>query len=225
MKGEPIASAGIWYRLGLDLYGCGRPEEAADCFAKADRPEADPPWRFGARGWLGLLDDLRGRRADALAHYRAALSIATDRPVRHDQFGITMSRTWVEERLRTPYAPGVRTRVPDRPTPEDLITIVDEMNWEKEGDVPRLVFQKAAGMTIAERDFWFKLGLLLYDSGNDRESLEAFDKDGRPGEDGRVRLRRARLAGPHARPARGPRGGARLLQGSAQDRPRHGHET
>jgi tetratricopeptide (TPR) repeat protein len=111
-----------------------------------------------------------------LAHYRAALAIAPDRPVRHDQFGITMSRTWVEERLRAPYTPGVRTRVPDRPTAEDLIALVDEMNWEKEGDVPRQVFQKAAGMTIAERGFWFKLGLLLYDSRNDRESLEAFER-------------------------------------------------
>ncbi|MBP1661016.1 MAG: hypothetical protein H6P95_2208, partial [Candidatus Aminicenantes bacterium] len=46
----------------------------------------------------------------------------------------------------------------------------------KEGDAPRLVFQKAAGMTIAEKSFWFKLGLLLYDSGNDRESLEAFER-------------------------------------------------
>jgi len=176
VKGEPIASAGIWYRLGLDLYGAGRPEEAADCFAKADRPEAAQVWRFGAQAWLGLLDDLRGRRTDALIHYRAALSIAPDRPVRHDQFGITMSRTWVEERVRTPFAPGIRTRVPDRPTPEDLIAIVDEMNWEKEGDVPHLVFQKAAGMTITERSFWFKLGLLLYDSRNDRESLEAFEE-------------------------------------------------
>jgi len=31
-------------------------------------------------------------------------------------------------------------------------------------------------MTIAERSFWFKLGLLLYDSRNDRESLEAFEE-------------------------------------------------
>jgi len=176
VKGEPIANTDIWYRLGVDLYGAGRLEEAADCFAKADRPDAPPAWRFGALGWLGLLDDLKGRRADALAHYRAALAIAPDRPVRHDQFRITMSRTWVEERLRTPYAPGVRLRVPERPTAGDLATIVDEMGWEKEGEVPLLVFRKAAGMTIAERGFWFKLALLLYDSGDDKESLTAFER-------------------------------------------------
>jgi tetratricopeptide (TPR) repeat protein len=176
VKGEPIANADIWYRLGVDLYGAGRPDEAADCFAKADRPDAAPTRRFGALGWLGLLDDLKGRRAEALAHYRAALAIAPDRPVRHDQFGITMNRTWVEERLKTPYAPGARLRVPDRPTAEDLVAIVDEMGWEKEGEIPLLVFRKAAGMTIAEGHFWFKLGLLLYDSGDKGESLTAFER-------------------------------------------------
>jgi len=176
VKGEPITNANIWYRLGVDLYGAGRLEEAADCFARADRPDAPPARRFGALGWLGLLDDLGGRRAEALAHYRAALAIAPDRPVRHDQYNITMSRTWIEERLRTPYAPGVRIRVPDRPTAEDLVAIVDEMGWEKEGETPLLVFRKAAGLTIAERGFWFKLGLLLYDSGDKRESLAAFER-------------------------------------------------
>jgi tetratricopeptide (TPR) repeat protein len=176
VKDEPIASAWIWYKLGLDLYGAGRRGEAAACFAKADRPEAEEVWRFGARGWLGLLADLDGQRAEALAHYRAALAIVPDRPLRHDQFGITMSRTWVEERLRRPYAPGVRLRVPDRPTAEDLVAIVDEMGWEKEGRTPLRVFQKAAGLTIADRSFWFKLGLLLYDSGDRKESLAAFER-------------------------------------------------
>ena len=176
VKGEPLASADIWYRLGVDLYGEGRLEDAADCFAKADRPDAAAIWRFGALGWRGLLDDLKGRRADALAHYRAALAIVPDRPVRHDQYGITMSRTWVEERLKTPFAPGVQLRVPDRPTAEDLVAIVDEMGWEKEGEAPLLVFRKAAGLTIAERNFWFKLGLLLFDSGARKESLTAFER-------------------------------------------------
>lgn len=176
VKREPIANADIWYRLGLDLYGAKRLDEAAECFAKAERTQTGPVWRFGTLGWLGLLADLKGHRARALAYYRAALAIAPDRPVRHDQFGITMSRTWVEERLRTPFAPGIRIRVPDRPAAAELLAIVDEMGWEKEGEVPLLVFRKAAGMTIAEGHFWFKLGLLLYDSGDKRESLTAFER-------------------------------------------------
>jgi tetratricopeptide (TPR) repeat protein len=103
VKKEPIANADIWYRLGLGLYGAKRLDEAGECFAKAEGMQTDPVWRFGALGWLGLLADLKGRRNEALSHYRAALAIAPDRPVRHDQFKITMSRSWVEERLRMPF--------------------------------------------------------------------------------------------------------------------------
>ncbi len=68
IRREPIASATIWYRLGLGLFGAEKRDEAAACFAKSDREDADPAWRFGAKGWLGLLADLKGRRAEALAH-------------------------------------------------------------------------------------------------------------------------------------------------------------
>ena len=176
VKDEPVTEGDIWYGLGLDLYGAGRLDEAADCFAKAAELERSAAWKFGALGWLGILDDLRGRRADALVHYRAAMALAPERPVRHDQFKITMDKAWVEERLKTPFVPGQRPRLPDHPTVAQLVDIVDNLNWEKEGETPLLVFRKTAGLTIGESGFWFKLGLLLYDSGDDREALSAFGK-------------------------------------------------
>jgi tetratricopeptide (TPR) repeat protein len=87
-----------------------------------------------------------------------------------------MNRAWIEERLRTPYKPGLRPRVPERPTAADLIAFVDDLDWEKEGETPVLIYRKAAGMEISAARFWFKLGLLLYDSRADRESLAAFQK-------------------------------------------------
>jgi len=176
IKNEPIAAARIWYFLGWGLYGAGRLDEAADCFVKVGRLDVDPMRKFGALGWLGLLDDLKGRRADALVHYRAALAIAPDRPLRHDQFKITMDKAWVEERLKTPFTPGSRVRVPEHPTAAQLIDMVDGLNWEKEGETPLLVYRKTAGLAIEDASFWFKLGLLLYDSGYNRESLAAFEK-------------------------------------------------
>jgi tetratricopeptide (TPR) repeat protein len=174
VKDQPLSAGDVWYRLGSDLYGAGHLDEAAGCFARADDLSVDPVWKFGALGWRGLLDDLRGRRADALVHYGAALAIAPARPVRHDQYGITMDKAWVEERLRTPFVPGQKARVPERPTAAQLIAFVDSLNWEKEGETPLLVYRKTAGLAIEETGFWFKLGLLLYDSGYDRESLAAF---------------------------------------------------
>jgi tetratricopeptide (TPR) repeat protein len=176
IKGQPVTEGDIWYRLGVDLYGASRFDEAAACFAKAAGLHRSPVWKFGALGWLGLLDDLRGRRADALVRYRAALAIAPARPVRHDQFKITMTRAWVEERLKTPFVPGQKPRLPEHPTAAQLIDLVDNLDWENEGETPLLIYRKAAGLPIEESGFWFKLGLLLYDSGYHQESLAAFTK-------------------------------------------------
>ncbi len=174
VKAETISSPSLWYQLGLGLYGAKRLDEAAECFARADRPEAGSAWRFGALGWRGILADLRGRRAEALGFYRAALAIAPDRPVRHDPFKITMDRAWVEERLKKPFAPGEKARVPERPTATQLVDFVDALGWEKEGETPLLVYRKAAGLAIKDARFWLKLGLLLYDSRADKEGLAAF---------------------------------------------------
>jgi tetratricopeptide (TPR) repeat protein len=176
VKDQPVMDGDLWYSLGTDLYGEGRLDEAADCFAKAADLQRSPARKFGALGWLGLLDDLRGRRAAALVRYRAALAIAPSWPVRHDQFKITMDKAWVEERLKTPFDPGRKALLPERPSAAQLVDFVDNMDWEKEGETPLVVYRKAAGFPIEEPGFWFKLGLLLYDSGYDRESLAAFDR-------------------------------------------------
>ncbi len=176
IKDQPVTEGDIWYELGLDLYGAGRFDEASASFAKAGDLYTDPVWKFGTLGWLGILDDLKGRRSEALIHYRAALAIAPPRPVRHDQYKITMDKAWVEERLKTPFAPGQKAVLPERPTAAQLVDFVDNLNWEKEGETPLLVFKKAVGIPIEDSSFWFKLGLLLYDSGDNRDSLAAFGK-------------------------------------------------
>jgi len=176
IKDTPVAAARIWYSLGLSLYGAGRRDEAADCFARIADSDADALRKFGALGWLGLLDDLKGRRADALAHYKAALAADPGQTMRHDQFKITMNKAWIEERLKIPFVPGQKARLTEHPTAARLVEFVGDLGWEKEGAVPLLVFRKAAGLDIREGSFWFKLGLLLYDSRNDRESLAAFQK-------------------------------------------------
>jgi hypothetical protein len=103
IKGERIPNAGIWYRLGTQLYGHDQYDASADCFGRVAALEKDGLDKFGALGWLGLLSDLRGRRAEALAHYREALKYDTGGSLRHDQFPITMNKTWLEERLVSPF--------------------------------------------------------------------------------------------------------------------------
>jgi hypothetical protein len=103
IRGEKIPNSDIWYNLGTQLYGRDRYEASADCFGRVAAIEKDGLYKFGALGWLGLLADLRGKRSEAVARYREALLFDTGGSLRHDQFQITMSRPWVEERLRTPF--------------------------------------------------------------------------------------------------------------------------
>ena len=176
VKAEPIASAEIWYDLGLGLYGADRLDDAQDCFTKIEASKADPYWKFGAQGWLGIIEDLKGHRAAAVTHYRAALAIAPDRPLRHDQFHVTLDRPWLEEWIRKPFTKKSVSSVPENPTASQLSDVINAVGWEGGGDTPILVYRKAAGMTITEAGFWFRLGLLLFDTGHDRESLDAFGR-------------------------------------------------
>lgn len=87
-----------------------------------------------------------------------------------------MDRAWLEERLKTPFTRESLDRVPEHPTAARLIDFVDGLNWSGEGEKPLLVFRKTPGLTITESGFWFKLGLLLFDSGHYREGLASFVK-------------------------------------------------
>jgi tetratricopeptide (TPR) repeat protein len=176
VKGEPIATAEIWYDLGLGLYGANRLDDAVDCFARTESLKTDPLWKFGARGWLGIIEDLKGHRAAALAHYKAALAIAPDRPLRHDQFHITFDKAWLGEWMKRPFTRESIKQVPDHPTASQLSDVVNAIGWGNGGETPILVYRKAAEMTIDDGPFWFRLGLLLFDTGRYRESLEAFTK-------------------------------------------------
>jgi tetratricopeptide (TPR) repeat protein len=103
IKNESIPNPGIWYRLGTQLYAKDFYEPSSDCFAKVAALEKTGLDKFAALAWLGLLSDLGGKRTAALAYYREALKYDTGESVRHDQFRITMNKSWLEERLKTPF--------------------------------------------------------------------------------------------------------------------------
>ena len=116
VRNEPIESADFWYELGVCLYKKDRRSEALACFAKAAVVPADPIYAFAAQSWMGLLEDLAGRRAEALAHYRKALSLNTGGVMNHRDLGLRIDKKWLEERLASPFQTGKRS--PD-PGPAD----------------------------------------------------------------------------------------------------------
>jgi len=176
VKDEGIRNADIWYRLGMDLYERDLLDASFRCFEKVAGLSGDALTRFAAWGWLGLLKDLMGDREEALEFYRKALRADTGKSMGHAGLRITMNRKWVEERLKTPFTYQTLVEIPPQPSVEDLARILERLNWTREGRTPRLIFEKAAGKKIEESSFWFKLGLLLFDSGDYAEAFSCFER-------------------------------------------------
>ena len=175
-KDEGIPNGDLWYRLGTGLYELGQYPESFDCFEKVSGLQREGLEKFAALGWMGLLKDLLGKRQEALRYYQEALKFDTGEAMRHDQFKIQMDRKWIEDRLKKPFSLQMAMEIPAKPTADELIKIVDDLNWTKEGKTPLLLFEKTENLAITDVHFWLKMGLLLFDSGCYPQSFHAFDR-------------------------------------------------
>jgi len=66
--------------------------------------------------------------------------------------------------------------IPSQPTTERLQKIVEDLNWKREGKTPFAIYEKAKDLNIDSEGFWFKLGLLLFDSGYYPEAFVAMER-------------------------------------------------
>lgn len=181
LKDEKITNSDILYRAGLGLYEFEDYAAAFDCFRKIADLRTDPETRFAAYGWQGLLKDILGDRDEAQRYYRQALDHDTGESISHSWLRIVMNRQWVEERLKTPFSFETLVDIPSQPTAEELQEIVGSLNWKREGKTPFLIYEKTKGLNIDSRDFWFKLGMLLFDSGYYPEAFAAMENVPREG--------------------------------------------
>jgi hypothetical protein len=53
--------------------------------------------------WIGHINDLRNNREEAMSWYQKALETYPGFPIQHDQWGITIDKRWIEERLKAPF--------------------------------------------------------------------------------------------------------------------------
>lgn len=149
--------------------------EALDCFAKIDGLASDRLTRYAARCWRALIEDLRGNRAAALERYKEALQIDPGKSMNLAGSRIRIDRPWLEARLQKPFVRESELSLPAQPTAKDLVALVERMGYSHEGKNPLLIFEKTRGFDIKSPDFWFKLGMQLFDSGYYRESLASFE--------------------------------------------------
>jgi tetratricopeptide (TPR) repeat protein len=101
-RGVKIDDNGTRVKLFLILYD-GRYYNEALEIVKAVFPAANGDFRFVVLAWEGHLLDLLGRRTEAVTAYQEALKIPGEPSMRHGQYGMTIDKKWVEERLKTPF--------------------------------------------------------------------------------------------------------------------------
>ena len=94
-----------WYRLGIALYDAGYLSQAKNSFYYALKygPEEDS---FINSVWLGHLNDLLGNRSTALEYYKNAMEAWDGGAYTHDQYSMTIDKSWVEQRLEEPFVQG-----------------------------------------------------------------------------------------------------------------------
>ncbi len=98
-----IESASIWFKMGMLLYDGRHYAESFQAFEKSGALDPSDFNLFATLTWRGHLMDLLGERQKALQYYREALKHDTGRTMQHDQYRLRIGRSWVEERLKTPF--------------------------------------------------------------------------------------------------------------------------
>jgi tRNA A-37 threonylcarbamoyl transferase component Bud32 len=94
-----ISNVNALVRLGFALYDTHQYGEALKVFSRLEEAGDGAE----AQIWQGHMLDLLGRRAEAVAAYRKALSV-TFGQYSHDQYGLVLTRDYVEQRLESPFA-------------------------------------------------------------------------------------------------------------------------
>ncbi len=100
------ANGDDWLKLGLALYDGKYYQEGLEAFKQAGSLFQDDPLHLNlvaALVWQGHILDLLGHRAQAQALYGQALEKDHGGEMSHDQYGFSIDRRWIEQRLETPF--------------------------------------------------------------------------------------------------------------------------
>jgi tetratricopeptide (TPR) repeat protein len=170
----------LWNRLGYYLFKINNFSAACQCYIKVlELPIEDSAKsriKFQVLANLGILEDLLGNRQQALAYYREALIHDTGDTLNYSWLKTRIHRKWLEERLQIPFILHTKVKIPEKPDAHQLIKILEELDYTNEGETPLVIFKKTKTLTIDNNDFWYKLGLLLFDSDFYSESFSCFNK-------------------------------------------------
>ncbi|MHC4552541.1 MAG: tetratricopeptide repeat protein, partial [Planctomycetota bacterium] len=95
-----------WVHMGIKLVGSGYYDQAMDCFIRGEQGGSTHSYLFCSVVWQGHLLDIQHNREKAIEKYSQALEMNDDEigRMRHDQWGIVLTKDWVQKRLETPFS-------------------------------------------------------------------------------------------------------------------------
>jgi len=100
-KAAQLQEPHSWFKLGLALFGDGNLQQALFSFKQAS--DTSYAANFAAMAWIGHIKDLQNERAEAVEWYKKALDEKPGFPMQHRQWNMKIDRSWIEERLKTPF--------------------------------------------------------------------------------------------------------------------------
>jgi tetratricopeptide (TPR) repeat protein len=162
------------FTLGMSLFDGGYHKESLQAFQKcaASEKKTDPVYKLLGWVWQGHLLDLLDRRDEAVTSYQQALQYCdSNTDIRHDQYGMRITKSWVEKRTQSPF---------QRPDPKilELRNRINDLQWTGQGDQALSVFNETKSISRADSGLpWGKLALCLYDGKHYAEALQAFKND------------------------------------------------
>jgi len=170
---ENIQTPQLWGELGIKLVGGFFLDEAFDAFSKCYELNGSKIWRFTAIIWQGHIYDILGERKKALEKYEDALKHLPDEAMRHDQWGIVLTRKWVERRLEEPFTEEM-LQAPQRVS--EFNERLKILPWDKAGPEAVALYTEFADANVTVGAGWGVLGLKLVGGGYWDEAFDAFSR-------------------------------------------------
>ncbi len=178
---ENIRSPELWGELGIKLIGGGFWDQAFDVFSKCYELNGSKIWSFTALIWHGHIYDILGEREKALEKYEDALKNIPEGTMRHDQWGIVLTRKWVENRLQEPFTEDMLQI--NAPTKEmtKLQERFDALPWDNGGPEVLALYEECINdeEIVQRTDIgagWARLGIKLVGAGYWDEAFDAFSR-------------------------------------------------
>ena len=169
-----MEDADLFFRLGMALFDGNHYEESLQAFQKCAELDSKNKSMMYFLGlvWQGHLLDLLNRRDEAVTFYKQALQHCdADTDIRHDQYGMRITHSWVENRIQSPFK-----RL--EPKMVNMKNQIDKLEYTGEGNKALQLFNEAKTIKLDDSNFsWGKLGLCLYDGKHYTEALQSFKND------------------------------------------------